>query len=190
MPILDDNSTFTIERSFDVANGITEGWFRTYVSELANHTSTPEDVNCQAYLGSDIEQRATFRDRKAWIDYVLTHWRDIVETVIWQNGTPVVARASCNHRLHRVLLSVRADIVSDVEQTFEQLRKALSLEIATQKSYRYRRASLEFEIGNWRPDYFASGIKQIAAFLGPGPNVPEAYAKSFKGDIEELTPVL
>jgi hypothetical protein len=188
MPMLDDHSTFTIERSFDVANGLTEGWFQNYASELASHTAEPEDINCQVRLGSDMEQLATFRNRKAWSDYVLSNWRDVVETSISQYGTPVVAWSSCNHRLHRVLLRVRADIASDVERTFEQLRTALSLEVSTQKSYRYRRASLEFEIGNWRPDYFASGIRQIAAFLGPDPDVPEAYAKSFQGEIEELTP--
>jgi hypothetical protein len=46
---------------------------------------------------------------------------------------------------------------------------------------------LEFEIGYWRPDAFVRGVQSIAVLLGSHPDIPEAYAKSFEGDIEKLT---
>lgn len=128
-----------------------------------------------------------FRNRQAWTDYVLAHWIDVAETSIWQYGG-VVRSGLCNHRRHHVLLTLVADNASDIERTCELLCHALSLTVSPENPYRYRRSSLEFEIGNWRPDSFVVGIKGIAALLGPDPDVPEAYAKSFEGDIEKLTP--
>src|SRR5437762_2065922 len=187
MPIK-DRSDITVERRFDVKRDITEDWFCSYASELAKYGGQDkDDVQCDIRLGSDFDNRVGFRNRQAWMDYVTTHWVDIAETNIWQYGG-LVRRGLCNHRRQHLVLMLVADNMADIERTFELLREALSLSISPEDPYRYRRSSLEFEIGYWRPDLYVVGIKAIAALLGPNPEVSQAWAKSFEGDIEKLTP--
>jgi hypothetical protein len=188
MSTSDRTSKTTIERRFDVMIDITNEWFRSYVSELAKYGGDdPDDVNCDVRLDPDFDSRVVFYNRKAWMDHVLTNWTEVTETNISQYGG-VVRRALCDHRRHHVVLSVEANSTAEIERAFALLCVALSLRASPQEPYRYRRSSLEFEVGNWRPDLFVVGIKGIAALLGTDPDVPEAYAKSFEGDIEKLTP--
>lgn len=54
--------------------------------------------------------------------------------------------------------------------------------------YKYRKSSIELEVGNWNPKEFAQGVSAIAIAIGPNPYLESAYVKSFDGDIERLTP--
>lgn len=175
-----------VERRLDVRVDITRDWFRSYVSELEKHTLGFGNVDCDVRLGPDFDNRIVFQDRQTWLDFVLTHWEQVTETNIWPIGGRI-RRASCHHRRHHVLLRVEGDAADDIDKTFEDLCQRLSLAKSPENPYRYRRSALEFEIGNWRPDYFVEGVKKISELLGPDPAVPEAYAKSFEGDIEKLT---
>jgi hypothetical protein len=181
-----DRFDSSINRRFDLKSDIfSQSWFQSYVSELAKYGGN--DVDCEVRLGHDIDNRVAFRDRQVWLDYVLNNWTKVVETNVWQY-TGAIRRASCHHRRHHVLLSIRGENISQVEAVFQELCRQLSLETSPEDPYRYRRLSLEFEIGNWRPDLFVRGIKGIAAILGSDPDVPDAYAKTLEGDIEKLTP--
>ncbi len=182
-----DDHTIAVERRFDVAINIDKDWFRSYVKELAKyHGGIADDVDCNVRIGIDFDDCITFSSVQAWADYVTSHWDNVAETNIWPRGR--VRRASCNHRLHQILIRVKGRDASDIETTFKSLSGALSLSDSAKVPYRYRRSSLEFEIGNWRPDAFVQGVKGVASILGSDPDVREAYAKSFEGDIEKLTP--
>jgi len=182
-----DTSHITIERRFDVNGNVTEEWFRSYVGELSKYGGAKEDVSCDVHLTPDLENRVAFHSRRAWSDYVLANWKNAAESDIWQYGG-TVRRAHCNHRRQHVVLTVEAEDTSQVERIFEELSRTLSLAPSPQNPYRYRRSSMEFEIGNWRPDLFVAGIRKIADILGPNPDIADAWAKSFEGEIEKLTP--
>src|SRR5205823_1458011 len=112
-------------------------------------------------LGNDVYNRVLFSDRKAWATFVLANWKEVTETNIWQYGGSLVRRAACDHRRHHVVLRVEARTAEAVEATFDTLCRNLSLVVSPRGDpYRYRRSSLEFEIGNWRPDCFVIGIER------------------------------
>ena len=175
----------TAERGFDLKVDISQSWFQLYASELTKYDG--DDVNCEARLGHDLDNRVAFRNRQAWLDYVLENWTNVSETTIWQYKG-AIRRASCHHRRHHIVLSIQAENFLKIEQVFQELSHRLSLASSPPNPYRYRRLSLEFEIGTWRPDLFVAGTKRIASLLGPDPDVTDAYAKTVEGEIEKLRP--
>jgi hypothetical protein len=187
MSPINNHERITIERRFDITTTITQDWFRSYVSELSKYTRAEGSVTCDTRTAPDRENRIEFRNRDAWSDYVLANWHDVVETTFRQSDA-TLRRAYCNHRRQHVVLTIEAEDALRIEQIFEILCQALSLKVSPYNPYKYRRSSIEFEVGNWRPDLFVSGVKSIAAMLGPNPDLENAFAKSFDGEIEKLTP--
>ncbi len=177
-----------IERRFDITCDITKDWFSSYVKELAKLSGTSDGISCSANLRSDSDNRVNFGDRDTWAAYVLDNWRDVNETIYWNYADGPLRRASCNHRRKHILWGIAEQSADDVEKTLIALSDSLSLASSPVYPYRYRRSSLEFEIGSWRADRFAAGVLSIAKWLGSDPDVPEAFAKSFEGDVEKLTP--
>lgn len=184
--VLDDPAT-TIERRFDVMTDISREWFETFVTQLATSWGPKSDLRGYVRVRADSDDRVEFRSDKAWKQYVLTRWDDVVETELWIY-VGKIRHVVCDHRLHSLVLGVSGAGEPEIEQTFGVLAGMLSLASSPPTAYQYRRSSIEFDIGDWRPNAFVAGIKQIAALIGGNPHVAEAYAKSFEGDIEKLTP--
>ena len=174
-------------RRFDVKADITREWFERYAAVLADSAgNVAGTLDCDVRLGPDFDNRTSFRSREAWKNFVLSRWDEVRETRVWQSQG-VVRQASCHHRRHHVVLSIQATSRADIDGVVERWSEALSLTPSPINPYRYRRSSLEFQIGDWKPDAFVRGVRAIALLLGSNPDVPEAYAKSFEGDVEKLT---
>lgn len=176
------------EQRFHLRGVFTKQWFQLYVDELTKHAGKDSSVSCEVITNVRYSNRHEFKILKEWLDYVLANWMDVDETYIWYSGLGAIVRARCNHRRQWVVLSVREGELSTDD--LEQLREKLQLDWEPLFPYKYRRSSLEFEIGDWKPDQFAVGVRRIAEILGQGsePDLPEAYAKRFSGVVETLTP--
>lgn len=181
-----DDIDSEFERWFDVTAKVDKIWFRSYVDELAKYCENPEDVRCEVWLMPQCkDRRVNFRNRSAWVEYVSNNWSDVDETVITQYGSSTIRFALLNTRHCYVRLRLEGH---EANETFSALQDRLSLRDSHPFAYKYRRSSLEFKVGQWNPKAFAAGINKIADLIGPNPHVQEAFVKSSKGDIEELTP--
>jgi hypothetical protein len=180
-------SSLTIQRRFDIDVDITTVWFRSLVDELAKYATSPEIVDCQVRLRPDLDHFIRFNDRQSFVDFVVSHWTDVAESSISQDRKSAIPRAVCNHRRQHLFLNVKAPDMSFAEETYKDLCDRMSLSPSRELPFRYRRSLIEFEVGNWRPDLFISGVKKIASLIGTDPDIPQAYAKSFEGDVEKLT---
>jgi len=99
---------------------------------------------------------------------------------------PGPKRAVLDHNRQQLFVSVTAADSAAVDRSIQEITDRLHLKPTHRQPYRYRRSSLEFEIGHWKPELFAAGIKQITALVGGNPALREAYVKTFDGDIERL----
>jgi hypothetical protein len=176
------------ERWFDVTAEPNQEWFRAFARELANFTKRPDDVRCDTWLTPENkDRRISFRNRGAWVDFVINNWDRIEEAVIIQhNGR--VTYGLFNSRHCYVRLRIEGPHESDVSRVYAELERTLSLRPCHPSPYKYRRSALEFNIGRWSQKDFALGVNRIADIIGPNPHVESAWVKSFRGDIEELTP--
>lgn len=176
------------ERWFDVTAAVDQMWFRSYADELAKYCENPEDVRCEVWLMPQCkDRRVNFRSRSAWVEYVSNNWSDVDETAITQYDG-AIRFALLNTRHCYVRLRLEGHEAAEANKAFSALQNRLSLRDSHPYAYKYRRSSLEFKVGQWNPKAFAAGINKIADLIGPNPHVQEAFVKSFKGDIEELTP--
>ena len=176
------------ERWFDVTQEVNQEWFRSYADELAKYCKDPEDVRCEVWLGPHSkDRRIIFRNRTAWIDFVIANWLDIEETIINQYGGDITF-GLFNNRHYYIRLRIEGHDASETNSLFELLQEKLSLRISHPYAYKYRRSSIEFKVGHWNTKAFVVGIKKIADAIGPDPHIEEAYVKSFRGDVEELKP--
>lgn len=183
-----DDIDSEFERWFDVTAEVDQIWFRWYVDELAKYCEDPEDVRCEVWLMPQCkDRRVNFRSRSAWVEYVSNNWSDVEETILIQYDS-AIRFALLNTRHCYVRLRLEGHEATEANKTFSTLQDRLSLRDSHPYAYKYRRSSLEFKVGQWNPKAFAAGINKIADLIGPNPHVQEAFVKSFKGDIEELTP--
>jgi len=191
MNIMIDNKDYIdseFERWFDVTAKVDQIWFRSYSDELAKYCDTPDDVRCEVWMmPQHKDRRVTFRNRAACLEYVCNNWNDVEEIVIFQyDGAIRFALLNTRHCYVRLRLEVNE--AAEANEKFSSLQGRLSLCDSHPYAYKYRRSSMEFKIGQWNPRAFAVGINKIADLIGPNPHVQEVFVKSFKGDIEELTP--
>ncbi len=186
-PNVNDSQPAGIERRFDLANDITAEWFRAFVAELKRYGADAGTPDCRIRRVSDIDNQIRFRDFDLWSQFVLAQWEDVAETRLW-NYQGIVRRADCDHQRSQLVLELISEKSSRVEKVLEDIGLSLSLKPSRPQAYRYRRSSLEFEIGAWRPDLFADGVRDVAAILGKNPAIREAYVKTFDGKVERLTP--
>ncbi|MFK0310036.1 hypothetical protein ACIQUF_02230 [Pseudomonas sp. NPDC090233] len=176
------------ERWFDVTAKVDQIWFRSYADELAEYCETPDDVRCEVWMMPQCkDRRVNFRNRSAWLEFVCNNWSDVEEVVIFQYGS-AIQFALLNTRHCYVRLRLEGYEAAEANEKFSSLQGRLSLRDSHPYAYKYRRSSMEFKVGQWDPKEFAVGVNKIADLIGPNPHVQEAFVKSFKGDIEELTP--
>lgn len=99
-----------------------------------------------------------------------------------------IRQALLNHQYHYLRMRVDDNDDLSASSIFTTLEQTLQLNPSQPHPYKYRRSSIEFDVGHWNPKEFAVGVSAIADAIGPNPYVENAYVKSFEGDIEKLTP--
>ena len=176
-----------IERRYVPKASITKEWHAALRNKLEPFLRDPGLISCYVRLNSDPDVHRQFKDLGAFFSFVAEHWSEVLESEIWSSDT-VLVRIVCDHARQGVLLSSRAGNDAAAEQTIREIESTLELQAAARQPYRYRRASLEYEIKNWRGDSFAAAVREIANLLGGRPFLREAYVKIFNGNIETLTP--
>jgi hypothetical protein len=177
-----------IERWFDVNTPITLEFFKSYYEFLTQYSKDPNKVRCEFWMNASNEDRRViiFNNDKI-LDFIKNHWNEVSETVIFLYTGPIkYSVLNLQHHYMRIRIQSSPEITST--KVFSSLNKHFSLSHSEPHPYKYRRSSIEFDVGRWKPKDFALGIKNISNLIGPNPYIVKAYVKSFVGDIEKLTP--
>ena len=177
-----------IERRFDLKCQMDAGWFRKLVEILLKNDDPQQGFpECHVRRASYHESKVRFRSVSDWATFIYDYWDEVTESYFWSNRGPVQT-VLCDHSRQQLTLCLVAETLESVEGFFRDISEDLDLKPLITEPYRYRQSSLEFEVGNWRPDLFAVGVKRISSLMGSNPAIREAYAKTFEGDVERLSP--
>ncbi|MDS4076965.1 MAG: hypothetical protein RKO68_13565 [Candidatus Accumulibacter sp.] len=173
---------------YDVEDGITLEWFLEYFAQISRLSNDAAKVRIEVWMRPSATTRRTivYSSEQA-VALVTRDWADIEETVVTQFAGKV--RQSVLHHQHHYL-RIRLDENPDdpAASALDELRKTCTLTPSKPHPYKYRKSSIEFEVGQWNPKDFGVGVEAIARAIGPNPYLENAFVKSFDGDIERLTP--
>lgn len=183
----DEMGIVRTSRGFDIVTALNQGWFESYLAQLSKYLDREAHPDYSVRQLSDIENPRVFRDPDLWVEHVRANWEDVAETEVW-SYRGALRSARCDHRRQHLRVEFALESLSAIEESLDSLEESLSLKPTPQEPYQYRRSSLEFDIGSWRPDLFADGVRRIATYLGGNPGVRELYVKTYEGDVEKLVP--
>ncbi|AYM96274.1 hypothetical protein EAG14_09530 [Acidovorax sp. 1608163] len=177
-----------IEYWYDVEDHIDLDWFERYINQIESFANNAEKVRIEVWMCPAASTRRTifYTSAEARV-FITSEWPNIEESVITQYAGKV--RQSLLHHQHHYL-RIRIDETPELpaSQAVAALQKNFKLVPSKPHPYKYRKSSIEFEVGQWSPKDFGIGVEAIAKAIGPNPYLENAFVKSFDGEIERLTP--
>jgi hypothetical protein len=176
-----------VDRWYIVTGTMDEAWFRTFSAFLREKNSEIRNADLSVRPNDDSGDRLRFPTFEAWSDYIAQHGPESCECYFWiPSGS--IPHAQCDRQRAQVNFTFAVADENQIEQLKNEAEQRLQLEPLKPGPYRYRRTSVEYEIGNWDPELFVAGIRRLAAMLGGRPSLMDAYLKKNDGKIEELLP--
>lgn len=177
-----------VERWLDVNETINLELFEKYYAFLIQYSKDPNAIRCEFWMDpSNEDRRVILFGSDSILDYIKHNWNKVSETVIHPHTGPI-KYSLLNIQHHYIRIRSQSSPYISSTKIFASLQKHLSLSLSEPFPYKYRRSSIEFDVGRWNPKDFVAGLKTISTLIGPNPYVGRAYVKSFVGDIEKLTP--